>query len=214
MSQTNSDTSKIILRGRLSFPNLFKPRANENDEGEQTEPKYGCAILLDKEQDKASLDEAKKIISRVAAEAWPGKEVKLKTGQKLTSGNEKVMLLGICLRDGTEKDDKEGYGDGMMFVSASSKRKPEVVQKVNGKIVPLAEDSGKPYAGCYVAASVRFWAQDNKFGKRINAELRAVCFLKDGDAFGSAPVNVEEEFGDVEDSEASSKETPTAEEGW
>jgi len=56
------------------------------------------------------------------------------------------------------------------------------------------EENGKPYAGCYVNMSIRLWAQDNQFGKRVNAQLRAVQFVKDGEAFGDKPVDPQKEL--------------------
>jgi hypothetical protein len=55
---------------------------------------------------------------------------------------------------------------------------------------PLTAADGRPYGGCFVDASVDIWAQDNSWGKRINAKLRWVQFRGDGDAFsGGAPVS-------------------------
>jgi hypothetical protein len=61
-----------------------------------------------------------------------------------------------------------------------------------------AEPGGKaaPYAGCYVNATIVVWAQDNEHGKRINAQVKAVQFFKDGEAFGAAAVNPDDEFTD------------------
>jgi hypothetical protein len=64
--------------------------------------------------------------------------------------------------------------------------------------VELAEDDGVLYSGCYVNMTVTLWTQDNEYGKRVNANLRAVQFVKDGEAFGVAPVDAEEEFDEVE----------------
>jgi hypothetical protein len=38
--------------------------------------------------------------------------------------------------------------------------------------------------------------QDNKHGKRANAMLKSVQFLRDGESFGAAPVNPDDEFDD------------------
>jgi hypothetical protein len=38
------------------------------------------------------------------------------------------------------------------------------------------------------------WAQDNQYGKRINAALRAVQFVKDGAPFGEGNIDVSQEF--------------------
>ena len=85
-----------------------------------------------------------------------------------------------------------------MFLNASSDKRPPVVDK---DLSPITAEDDVIYAGCYVNATVRIWAQDNQFGKRVNFALRAVQFAKDGEAFGQAPVNAEEEFDDISDEE-------------
>ena len=62
---------------------------------------------------------------------------------------------------------------------------------------PLTEADGVIYAGCYVNASIEFWAQDNNFGKRINAQLRGVQFNGDGDAFSAGRPADADEFEEV-----------------
>ena len=59
---------------------------------------------------------------------------------------------------------------------------------------------GRPYAGCIVNGQVDVWAQDNpEFGRRINAELTGVQFVRDGEAFsGGAPAKPDD-FDDVAD---------------
>jgi len=100
----------------------------------------------------------------------------------------KDTLPDLVLVD-VRKPDMDGYA-GNYFVSARAYQKPLVIDR--GK-QPLAETDGRPYAGCYVNASVEVWAQDNEFGRRINATLRGVQFLNDGDAFaGGAPATPDE----------------------
>jgi hypothetical protein len=78
-----------------------------------------------------------------------------------------------------------------MYVSAASKTRPLVL---DSNKTPLTDEDGKPYGGCYVNASIEIWAQDNQFGKRINAQLRGIQFVKDGDAFGGggSPASADE----------------------
>jgi hypothetical protein len=78
-----------------------------------------------------------------------------------------------------------------MFINARSDKRPGVV---NRDMTPLTKDDNKPYAGCYVNATVRIWGQDNQYGKRINAALRAVQFVKDGKPFGEGNIDVNKEF--------------------
>ena len=44
-------------------------------------------------------------------------------------------------------------------------------------------------------------ANINSFGKRINANLYGVQFVKDGEAFGMGPVDVTDDFDDLSDDE-------------
>lgn len=175
---TDNKTDIAIIKlpsVRLSFPHLFQPHAME----EGQEAKYGAVFLLDNDKHGAMLDKIEATINRLALDYW-----KKKTPFK------------SCLRDGNEKADKEGYGDGVSFISASRKTRPAVVDR---QVNPLTEEDGVIYAGCYVNATIRLWVQDNKFGKRVNAELRAVQFVKDGESFGAGPVRAEDEFEAIDD---------------
>jgi len=64
----------------------------------------------------------------------------------------------------------------------------------------LTENDNRIYAGCYVNAIVVLWAQNNNYGKRINANLLGVQFVADGSPFGdggtSAGVDDFDAFGD------------------
>ena len=46
-------------------------------------------------------------------------------------------------------------------------------------------------------AKVEIWAQNNKYGKGIRAELRGVQFYRDGDAFTAGGVAKADEFEDL-----------------
>jgi len=68
---------------------------------------------------------------------------------------------------------------------------------IDGDKTILKEESGRPYSGCYVNANIEVWAQDNSFGKRINAQLKGVQFYRDGDAFSGSAPSSPDEFDDV-----------------
>ena len=94
------------------------------------------------------------------------------------------------MHDGDSKAEYEGF-EGNFFISSRAKVRPSVF---DGQRQELTQADGKPYSGCYVNASIELWAQDNSFGKRINAQLRGVQFLRDGDAFagGGQPADADE----------------------
>lgn len=171
---TKDNSVTVRLRAvRLSFPSLFKPRAFQEDQ----EPKFSATFLMPKTGD---VEENAKLMQQAVNEV-----IKLAFKGK-SPGAEK-----LCFRDGATKEEVDGYGDDVMFVSSNSSKKVPVVDR---DLTPLVEEDGKPYAGCYVNATVRLWAQDNKYGRRVNAQLRAVQFLRDGEPFGNSQANPEEEF--------------------
>lgn len=175
MTTQTADPAIIKLDNvRLSFPALFTARAVEG-----SEPRFSASFLMDNEKHKALIAKIQTTIDRLALDHF-----------------KKKVVFKSCLHDGSEKEDKEGYGDGVMYINASRKTRPAVV---NRDVSPLTEADGVVYAGCYVNATIRLWVQDNKFGKRVNAELRAVQYYGKGDAFGAGPVKAEDEFTAVED---------------
>jgi hypothetical protein len=174
------DPSRVKLKNvRLSFAHLFRPQAFGDGEGE---PKYNCNFLINpKSKDgKANLEAVEDAIEYVKKEKWPKSPPKLNESK-------------ICLRDGNNTE-YDGYED-MMYVSASNAKRPMVLDRDK---TALTEEDGVIYSGCYVDAIIRVWAQDNKYGKRINASLEAVRFRKDGEAFGAAPPDPDE-FDDLDD---------------
>lgn len=108
----------------------------------------------------------------------------------------------VCLRDGNSKPDIAGY-PGNLFISARTPTAPLVIDQNRQ---PLTPAGGKPYSGCYVNFSIAIWAQQNQHGRRINAQLRGVQFVKDGEPLaGGSPASADE-FGEVEATAAAANE--------
>ena len=168
--------SKITLKNvRLSFPSLWRKAVFD---GKDT--KYEATFLLDKEEHAEKIAEIDKAIKAMVKEALKG--AKLKDDK-------------ICLRDG-DLEIYDGY-KGCMSFKASNGRRPLVIDRDRS---PLTEDDGKPYAGCYVNATVELWVHNNQFGKRINANLLGVQFVADGEAFGGGgSVADVDDFEELED---------------
>jgi hypothetical protein len=165
--------AKIQLKNvRLSFPSIFKRASFNGEDG-----KFEATFLLNKET------QADQIAKLEAAIEDAIKEAKIK-----------VPSDKRCLKDGDEFE-YDGYAGHMAFKASSNKR-PTVIDRDK---TPLAEDDGKPYAGCYVNAIVDIWVQNNNFGKRANANLFGIQFVTDGEAFGSGDVDVTDEFDELEE---------------
>jgi hypothetical protein len=164
---------------RLAFPQLWEAKT-VNGEGK---PAFSASLLI--ETTDPQVKEINKAIEAVAKEKWGGKADAI---LKQLRAQDKV-----CLHDGDLKSTYDGFG-GMLYISARNATRPGVFDKDR---TPLAEADGRPYAGCYVNAVLDLWAQDNNYGKRINASLSGVQFFSDGDAFAGGGAASEEDFDDL-----------------
>lgn len=171
-------SAQIILKNvRIAFCQSLWEKQQVNGEGQ---PAHSAVFLL--AADDPQVDEVNDLIDKVAAESKWG--AKSKTILGVLRGKD-----AICIHNGDTKAQYEGF-EGNWYVSARSYTKVLVVDRDK---TPLGPDAGKPYAGCYVDASIEVWVQDNKWGKRVNATLRWVQFRRDGDAFaGGAPASMDE----------------------
>lgn len=158
----STDRFIMLKNVRVSFPHLFeRPRIN-GEEG-----KFGATLLLDPATDQAQIKAVQSEIQRLLKEQLKG--VKLSPDK-------------LCLR---ARPEREEYGDSL-GLSANSNTQPVVIDVQRNQV--LDKDKNPIYAGCYVNAKIGLWAQSNKFGKRINANLVAIQFAADGDSFSDAHV--------------------------
>lgn len=166
---------KLMLKNaRLSFPSLFEQATYQG----QSLEKYEATFLIPKDSDDAKAVQA--AIKEVGAEVLGKDWSKAK----------------LCILDGDTKE-YDGY-EGVWAVKASTKKRPIVLDK--DKSALTAEDD-KPYAGCYVNASISIYAFQNNYGKFVQAQLNAVQFSKDGEAFGGGDSFSVDEFDDISDSD-------------
>jgi hypothetical protein len=165
-----------IASARLSFPSLFTMAAF----GGESTGKYEATFILDKSEHAEVISEIKKAVNALMTDELKGK----------------IGADKICLKDGDEMGRPE-Y-EGKMTIKASTKKRPMIIDRDKS---PIAEADNKIYAGCYVNSIVSLWAQSNTYGKRINAQLDGVQFVRDGEAFGDGSVSVNEfdAFGDDDD---------------
>jgi hypothetical protein len=167
---------------RLSFPSIWREKKFAETDAKGS---YSATFILDKKVNVKEIALLKKTIDELVRGALKGKH----------PGPSKV-----CLRDGSEKPDTDGYGDGVMFISARTDKRPAVIDR---DMTPLTESDGKPVAGDYVYCTIELWAQDNQYGRRINAKLRGIQFYKAGTPFGEGRIDVSKEFAPIEDDDES-----------
>lgn len=158
---------------RLSFPSLFKKASFNGEEG----TKYEATFLLPKSDVKTH-----KAVMDVIEEC------------KVANKNTKVASDKLFIKDGDDIE-YEGYA-GHWAIKTSNNSRPTTINRDRSVVV---ESDEVFYAGCYVNAIIEPWSQSNQYGKRINANLLGVQFVKDGEAFGNGPVDVSDEFDDIEE---------------
>lgn len=144
---------------RASFAHVFKSHAFS----EKNEPKYSVVMLFDKSEDISGL---KKLAAAAVEKKWPDKE-------------KRPQGLRNPFRDGdVEKPNLSGYA-GTIFVTATSKQKPDVVDQ-NMDVIIDPEDF---YSGCFARASVTAYAYDNMGNRGVSFGLQNLQKVKDGEAF-------------------------------
>ena len=182
MSAPQQPIGRILLKNvRLAFPNLFEPTTVAGE----GKPRYSATLIIP--ADHPQLAEIRAKQDAVANTKW---------GQKaaaVVKGLDKQDRL--ALHDGDTKVKYDGF-PGNFFISAAAQENaaPTVIDRDRS---PLSARSGRPYAGCFVNASLEFWPQDNNYGQRINAQLRGIQFYADGDSFSAGRPADADEFEEV-----------------
>lgn len=191
--ETQKDETLVKFGARVSFPYFFKKDQFD---------RYSGAFIVDPNGESenpkiVSGADADALIERaivVAAKAkWPGKD---KQGNPKYKGIlKKLRATGkVCYAEGD--DDREEY-EGMKVLKASNVQRVKVRNRAGDE--DLTQEDGVMYSGCNTVNVVQIWAQDNDFGRRINASLKGVQFWKDGDAFTGGGVASDDDFDDLSD---------------
>lgn len=182
MANANNDRRVTTPKFRASFPWLFEPQPPM--EGSQGEPKYSVVMLFDKAAQASKEYKAMRALAEAA--------IKDRWGDKVPPN------LRNPFRNGSEKADLEGYGDGVVFVTASSKMQPGVVDAKLNRVMSREVGPDGFYAGCFARATVSAYTYDKGGNRGVAFGLQNVQKLGDGEAF-SGRVRAEDDFEAAED---------------
>ena len=177
--------TRIMLEGiQMAFPALAEPQSF--GEGE---PAYGAKfpIVMNGKHQKliedAMLAEAK--------EAW-----KDKAEGVLSMLNEdgKVAFVKKVYRSKKTGEPYEGFADHYYLSARNAKTQPSVFNEYGDPVEGKSNIERQAFSGAIVNASVEIWAQDNKWGRRVNCSLRGVMLTGEGKNFGggSTPADADE----------------------
>lgn len=166
---TKVTTNKV----RLSYPHLFEKNAVEGGKA-----KYSASLIIDKEN-----AELIKAINAAVEEAIKEGESKLKNKAGNIPKNLKKPL-----RDGDiDREDDEAY-ENAFFLNANTDRKPQCVDQ---RVQPIT-DPDDLYAGCYVRASVNFYAFNTNGNLGIAVGLNNIQKVAEGEALSGGSTAAED----------------------
>lgn len=178
-----TDTQVVTGTARLSFLNVFQPRAA----AEGQDPKYSCCILIPKSD--------KKTVAAIKAACEAAR-----VNSASIFGGKVPDKLKLPIHDGDGEMPNGGeYGPeckGHYVMNASSKSKPGIVDR---NVQPIL-DSTELYSGCYGRVDVNFYAYNVNGNRGIACGLNNIQKVKDGEPLGGR-ARAEDVFGAVEDEE-------------
>jgi hypothetical protein len=174
---TKQDNRMTIKDVRIAYAQgIFEARAAKPGD----KPKFGAAFLFPK--DHPCVKDLSAAVIRAANAKWGAK------------ANEMLAMLKAAdrlpIHSGDAKATSAGYA-GNLYLNAGNAIRPLVL---NANNAPLTASDGKPYSGCYVNVIVEIWPQDNQHGKRINASLLGVQFVRDGERLAGGSVATADDF--------------------
>ena len=177
--------TRIMLKNVvLAFPALAEPQSF--GEGE---PAYGAKFPI-----KPNSEQQKAIEAAILAEAKEQWKDKADSVLAMLNEDGKVAFTKKVYRSKKTGEPYQGF-DGQHYLSTrNSKTQPSVYNEYGDQITAKGDIEAKAFSGAVVNASVEVWAQDNKWGRRINCSLRGVMLTGEGENFGggSSPASADE----------------------
>lgn len=176
----------IIKNVRLAFFNGYEPGTYEG------KASYGAQLIVNP-KDTAQVAKIDAAMEHTAIEKWGAKAKAFLADMKAKDR--------LCFRHGPKNaangEPYDGF-DGMFYLSCSSRENQAPLMLKADKSISTARD-GDLYAGCYADVKLSLWAQDNQYGKRINAQCLVFQKRSDGDAFAGGPPPSADGMDDLSD---------------
>ena len=164
---------------RLSYAHVWEPVAIQ-DGGDE---KYSVSLIIPKTE-KKTIKDIKEAIEQA------------KEGGKAKFGGKIPANLKTPLRDGDiERPDDPAY-ENSYFINATSKEKPQIVDRNVQTIL----DRNEVYSGCYARVSLSIYAFNKDVNKGIGCGLGNIQKVADGEPLGGR-TRAEDDFTVYEDDE-------------
>lgn len=190
--------TRIMLKGVvMSFPALADPQSF--GEGE---PAYGAKFPI-----KINSAHQKLLEEAMLAEAKEAWKDKAQSVLDMLIEDGKVAFVKKVYRSKKTGEAYQGF-EGSHYLSArNAKTQPTVFNQYGEEIAAKGDIERQAFSGAVVNASVEIWAQDNKWGRRINCSLRGIMLTGEGENFGggSSPASADE-FGGLAKAKAEAED--------
>lgn len=198
--------TEIRVKALLGWPALVKPTSINNGP-----LKFRARLGFDPDAawGKDSIKLIRDTRKAVAKEKWKGKAEGILDFMKGDRNKESWFESDYKSQEG---DVHEGFA-GLYHLSTLNEIMPLLLDNDRTEL-DAQEARQRFYSGCYVAARVDIYPQDNEHGRGMRAGLMGVQFWKDGTNFGGGKKAKVDDFEDLsdtgEDDEPEEKPRPKA----
>jgi hypothetical protein len=171
----------------LAFPALAEPQSYGDGD-----PAFGAKFPIEPGSPNQNLIE-----EAMLAEANAQWDDKGESVLKMLIEDGKVCFSKKVYRSKKTGDAYQGFEGKHYLSSRNASTQPTVFNQFGDQVTAKGEIERQAFSGAVVAASVEIWAQDNKWGRRINCTLRGVMLTGEGESFGggSSPASSDEFAG-------------------
>ena len=175
--EKKNNTKVVTGTVRLSYEHVWEPASINGGE-----EKYSASLIIPK-SDKATVNAIQKAVDTAIEEGLA------KFGGKKPN----KAAIKLPLRDGDVEREDEAYQNSF-FVNANSRTAPQIVDR---SVQPIL-DRSEIYSGCYIRASISFYAFNSNGNKGIACGLNNIQKIRDGEPLGGH-ANAADDFTTVED---------------
>jgi hypothetical protein len=180
--------TRIMLKNVvLAFPALAEPQSYGDGD-----PAFGAKFPIEPGSPNQKLIE-----EAMLAEANAQWNDKGESVLKMLVEDGSVCFNKKVYRSKKTGDAYQGFEGKHYLSSRNASTQPTVFNQFGDQVTAKGEIERQAFSGAVVAASVEIWAQDNKWGRRINCTLRGVMLTGEGENFGggSSPASSDEFAG-------------------
>jgi hypothetical protein len=171
----------------LAFPALAEPQSYGDGD-----PAFGAKFPIEPGSPNQNLIEG-----AMRAEANAQWNDKGESVLKMLVEDGSVCFNKKVYRSKKTGDAYQGFEGKHYLSTRNASTQPTVFNQFGDQVTAKGEIERQAFSGAVVAASVEIWAQDNKWGRRINCTLRGVMLTGEGENFGggSSPASSDEFAG-------------------